>query len=76
MPLSTTKLFPSRETIFLIMPFFHCRVRVVVFNTTVNKISVILWQSVLLVEKTTDLPFHCRGRGVWPYKRGLLYRKI
>jgi hypothetical protein len=43
------------------MPFFHCRVRVVVFNTTVNKISVILWQSVLLVEKTTDLPFHCRG---------------
>ena len=52
MPLSATKLFPSRETIFLIMPFFHCRVRVVVFNTTVNKISVILWQSVLLVEET------------------------
>ena len=28
------------------------RVRVMVFNTTVNKISVISWQSVLLVEET------------------------
>jgi hypothetical protein len=27
-----------------------------VFNTTFNNISVILWQSVLLVEETTDLP--------------------
>ena len=27
-----------------------------VFNITFNNISVILWQSVLLVEKTTDLP--------------------
>jgi hypothetical protein len=26
-----------------------------VFNTTFNNISVISWQSVLLVEKTTDL---------------------
>jgi hypothetical protein len=26
-----------------------------VFNTTFNNISVILWQSVLLVEKTNDL---------------------
>jgi len=26
------------------------------FNDTFNNISVILWQSVLLVEKTTDLP--------------------
>ena len=80
MPLSATKLFPSRETIFLIMPFFHCRVRVVVFNTTVNKISVILWQSVLLVEEAgeNDWPaFSLQGGGgVWPYKRGLLYRKI
>jgi hypothetical protein len=28
---------------------------VMVFNTTFNNISVILWQSVLLVEKPTDL---------------------
>jgi hypothetical protein len=27
------------------------RVRVMMFNTTFNNISVILWQSVLLVEK-------------------------
>jgi hypothetical protein len=27
-----------------------------VFNATFNNISVILWRSVLLVEKTTDLP--------------------
>jgi hypothetical protein len=27
-----------------------------VFNATSNNISVILWWSVLLVEKTTDLP--------------------
>jgi hypothetical protein len=31
-------------------------VRVVMFNATFNNISVISWQSVLLVEKTTDLP--------------------
>jgi hypothetical protein len=29
---------------------------VMVFNATFNNISVISWQSVLLVEKTTDLP--------------------
>ena len=29
--------------------------RVMVFNPTFNNISVILWQSVLLVEETTDL---------------------
>jgi hypothetical protein len=29
---------------------------VMVFNTIFNNISVILWQSVLFVEKTTDLP--------------------
>ena len=28
------------------------RVRVMVFNATVNNISVILWRSVLLVEET------------------------
>jgi len=27
-----------------------------VFNATFNNISVILWRSVLLTEKTTDLP--------------------
>ena len=27
-----------------------------VFNATFNNISVILWRSILLVEKTTDLP--------------------
>ena len=32
------------------------RVRAMVFNTTFNNISVILWQSILLVEETTDLP--------------------
>ena len=30
-------------------------VRFMVFNATFNNISVISWQSVLLVEKTTDL---------------------
>ena len=30
--------------------------RVMVFNATFNNISVISWQSVLLVEKTTDMP--------------------
>ena len=29
-------------------------IRVMVFNTTCKNISVISWQSVLLVEKTTD----------------------
>jgi hypothetical protein len=32
--------------------FLDCRVRVMVFNTTFNNISVISWQSVLLVEET------------------------
>jgi hypothetical protein len=32
------------------------RVRVMVFNATFNNISAISWQSVLLVEETTDLP--------------------
>jgi hypothetical protein len=36
--------------------YLLCGVRVMVFNTTFNNISVILWQSVLLMEKTTDLP--------------------
>ena len=35
------------------------KVRIIVFNTTFNNISVILWQSLLMVEKTgvpRDLP--------------------
>ena len=32
------------------------RVRAMVFNITFNNISVISWQSILLVEETTDLP--------------------
>jgi hypothetical protein len=32
------------------------RVRVRVFNSTFNNISVILWRSVLLADKTTNLP--------------------
>jgi len=35
---------------------FYMGVRVMVFNTTFNNISVISWHSVLLVEKTTNLP--------------------
>ena len=31
------------------------RVRVMVFNATFNSVSVISWQSVLLVEESTDL---------------------
>jgi hypothetical protein len=31
-------------------------VRVMVLNANINNISVILWLSVLLVEKTTNLP--------------------
>jgi hypothetical protein len=34
---------------------FYIWVRVMVFNATFNNISVTSWQSVLLVEKTTDL---------------------
>jgi len=32
------------------------RLRVMMFNATCNNISVISWRSLLLVEKTTDLP--------------------
>jgi hypothetical protein len=32
------------------------RVRVLVFNTTFNNISVILWRSILLVEDSTQSP--------------------
>ena len=34
---------------------FLIRARAMMFNATFNKISVISWRSVLLVEKTTDL---------------------
>ena len=48
----------GRPLVFLVK-CSHCviglRVRVMVFNATFDNISVILWQSVLLVEKTTDL---------------------
>ena len=48
----------GRPLVFLVK-CSHCviglRVRVMVFNVTFDNISVILWQSVLLVEKTTDL---------------------
>jgi hypothetical protein len=37
-----------------------------VFNATFNNISVILWQSVLLVEETRGVTFDEMG----PYKRG------
>jgi len=42
----------------VVMPLCHIKkeVRVVMFNATFNNISVISWRSVLLVEKTTDLP--------------------
>ena len=32
--------------------YFNSEVRVMVFNATFNNISVILWQSILLVEET------------------------
>ena len=40
------KVFLSENNIYIYM------VRVMVFNTTYHNISVILWQSVLLVEET------------------------
>ena len=36
--------------------FNYIRVRDMVFNATFNHFSAILWLSILLVEKTTDLP--------------------
>jgi hypothetical protein len=44
--------------------FFYSGVRVMAFNATFNNISVISRQSVLLMEKNTDLPQvtdHCIG---------------
>ena len=47
------KKYPERCWIFWYLPLNgFC---LMVFNATFNNISVILWQSVLLVEKTTDL---------------------
>ena len=49
-------------TLFFFFTYIWARVRVMVFNVTFNNISLISWQSVLLVEetgvsdKTTDLP--------------------
>ena len=36
--------------------WLYLKVRFMVFNTTFNNISVISWRSVLLLEKTTNLP--------------------
>jgi len=44
--------YPKYRTI---QYFFALWVRVTVFNTTFNNISVISWQSILLVEESTDL---------------------
>jgi hypothetical protein len=41
----------SREATLFIKLFFHCRVRVILFNATFNNISVKSWPSVLLVEE-------------------------
>jgi hypothetical protein len=38
------------------MDAFHIMVWFMVFNATLNNMSVISWRSVLLAEKTTDLP--------------------
>ena len=45
-------LLSMLEGLYLLL---KVRFRVMMFNATFNNISVILWQSVLLVEKTTDL---------------------
>jgi len=37
-----------------VVPWFFEKVDVMVFSTTFNRISVILWQSVLLVEETGE----------------------
>jgi hypothetical protein len=47
------------DTLLYSIAFFHLMVWFMMFNTTFNNISVISWQSVLLIEepkKTTDLP--------------------
>ena len=46
-------LFERQKNKHVLCGFFFIRVRVMVFNTTFNNISVILWQSVLLVEETS-----------------------
>jgi hypothetical protein len=40
------------RSVFLLVSYFRVRIRVMVFNTTFNNISVISWQSVILVEET------------------------
>jgi hypothetical protein len=42
----------SRKEFFFFFLHCHNRVRVMVFNTTFNNISVISWQSVLLLEES------------------------
>ena len=62
---SCSSILPLQIKVFIInqLIFFtkvmKMRIKVgwaMVFNATFNNISVILWQSVLLTEKTTDLP--------------------
>ena len=38
-------------TFLIILILFWAKVRVMVFNTTINNISAILWRSALFVEK-------------------------
>jgi uncharacterized protein YhhL (DUF1145 family) len=47
-PCSLKSLLSIAKILYI---FLH-RVRVMVFNATFNNISVILWQSILLVEET------------------------
>jgi len=54
----TAKIVYVYNTLLIVLPLkkgkrTNCRwVRVMVFNTTFNKISVMLWRSVLLMEET------------------------
>ena len=48
-------LLPHWITLTFISYLIHFRVRVMVFNATLNNISVISWQSALLVEETRVL---------------------
>ena len=53
------------------MYFYRNRVRVMVFNATCNNISVILWQSLLLVEET-----RVPGENHRPVKTDKLYHIV
>jgi hypothetical protein len=53
---NTTQRTQRKQPMQLLMDYKRERERVMVYNTTFNNISVISWRSVLLMEKTTDLP--------------------